>query len=96
MVSVLLGLVACGVSIGTNPEATPTAVRTSLGELCVVEEDDGTVISGDHDDFADHALWRIDMLTVYATTTPTVADWELIEYLKDCLGDTGFESQARP
>ncbi len=78
-----------GHAIGWGEEF-PTPVLTSDGEVCeIVErhEDEDVIISGYHDDFADHALfWMLEVMKEHPEEL-SAQDLEMIEYLEDCLSE---------
>ena len=77
----------------------PTPVLTSDGELCELVEKqlDGeeVIISGKHDDFADHARWMIELLTEDPASM-TAENMEMVEYLEDCLSEKPTPSATPP
>ena len=67
---------------------SPTPALTSLGQLCEIDEN-GVTVSGDHGDFDVHARERLNSIlkNYSAATTPTPQDQQMVDYLRDCLGE---------
>ena len=77
-------------ALQVRPEAgmeESTPVRTSSGALCRIVEGN-TVVTGDHQDFAEHARYH---LRWYESITPTPENEREVKaqiaYLRDCLGE---------
>ena len=83
LVLCLVAIVGClSVRVGTDV-AIPTPALTSDGELCEIEEN-GEIISGKHDDFESHVRGLLNFLLEESEDEP---DHQLIDYLRDCLGE---------